>query len=87
MLDHYKVYRTIGDGGTAYVKKGVDSNNGDNVALKILKEDYYDYQTETAKDLFDTEKEAMASLSHPNILKLHDANWTGKYVSKRGEEK
>ena len=87
MLDYFKVYRTIGDGGTAYVKKGVDSNNGDAVALKILKEDYYEYQTETAKDLFDTEKEAIKSLDHPNILTLKEANWTGKFVSRKGDEK
>jgi Tol biopolymer transport system component len=69
-LDKYEILEPIGAGGMGEVYRAKDSKLGRKVAIKIL-------APQLAKDpealaRFHREAQAVASLSHPNILAIHD---------------
>ena len=73
LLDgRYELLEVVGIGGMAVVYKALDHRLGRYVAVKILKDDL-------AKDpefrrRFQTESQAVAMLSHPNIVSVYDVS-------------
>ncbi len=68
----YRLLRIIGVGGMAVVYEGRDLNNGRRVAVKMLKEEYENDALSVSR--FVNESRAIASLSHPNIVKIYDVS-------------
>ena len=70
ILGHYEIVEQIGAGGTGIVYHATDRRLNRDVAIKVL------VQTIGARAdrlaLFTQEAQAVAALSHPNILTLHD---------------
>jgi serine/threonine-protein kinase len=66
----YQLIQTIGNGGMAVVYQARDLMLERPVAIKILRTDYS--RDETFRDRFRTEARAVANLSHPNIVTVHD---------------
>ncbi|HKO01586.1 MAG TPA: serine/threonine-protein kinase, partial [Thermoanaerobaculia bacterium] len=66
----YEVISLLGEGGMGQVYRGRDPRLGRDIAIKILaKESAHD---KDALARFEREARAIASLSHPNILSIHD---------------
>ncbi len=59
----------IGEGGMGKIYRAKNKYIGKIVALKVLKSEYM--EDETLKDRFFREAEVVASLDHPNIVKLY----------------
>ena len=70
----YLVNELIGVGGMANVYKATDVVDGKEVAVKILREEYY--QNEEFLRRFKNESKAIAVLSHPNIIEVYDVCFT-----------
>ena len=66
----YQVSELIGVGGMANVYKATDTVDNKEVAIKILREEFY--QNEEFLRRFKNESKAIAMLSHPNIVKVYD---------------
>lgn len=68
--ERYEVLEVLGKGGMAVVYKAFDHRLGRNVALKVLKDDYaLDHEFRLR---FLNESQAVAMLSHPNIVAVYD---------------
>jgi len=73
MLDNrYEILELIGVGGMAYVYKALCHRLNRLVAIKILKEDLAN--DEEFQRRFYTESQAVAMLSHPNIVAVYDVS-------------
>ena len=73
LLDNrYEIQEVIGIGGMAVVYKARCHRLNRLVAIKILKEDYS--QDEDFRRRFHAESQAVAMLSHPNIVSVHDVS-------------
>jgi eukaryotic-like serine/threonine-protein kinase len=68
--NRYQVVEKIGDGGTAFVFKGMDNLLNRHVTVKILRPEYVSDQDFVRR--FRREAQAAASLSHPNIVSIYD---------------
>jgi len=66
----YEVITLLGEGGMGEVYRGRDPRLGRDIAIKILAKDSW-HDTE-AKARFEREARAVASLSHPNVIAVHD---------------
>ena len=76
MLDNrYEILERIGTGGMAVVYKGRDHRLNRLVAIKILKADLA--QDEDFRRRFNAESQAVAQLSHPNIVSVYDVSRGG----------
>jgi serine/threonine protein kinase len=71
----YEVIGLLGRGGTAEVFEAVDRLLGRRVAVKVLREGVTPDPQATAR--FRREARAAASLSHPNIVTVHDVGMDG----------
>ena len=69
-LGRYEVGAPIGAGGMGEVFSGVDTRLGRQVAIKVLPE--HVAQSADVRQRFEREAKLLASLSHPNILSIHD---------------
>ena len=69
-LGRYQIRQQVGGGGNAYVFKAYDPELKREVALKVLPSYHGDSPTFGAR--FRQEAQAIASLSHPNILQVYD---------------
>ena len=69
----YEIHELIGVGGMAYVYKAYDRVEGRWVAIKILKEEFYNNSDFLRR--FRNESKAIAVLSHPNIVKVYDVSF------------
>ncbi len=65
----YQIVRRIGSGGMGLVYEGTDVNLGRKVAIKHLREDLAGNPQEKARFL--SEARLVASLDHPNILRIY----------------
>ena len=75
MLDNrYEIIEKIGVGGMAVVYKALCHRLNRYVAVKILKDDYA--VDEDFRRRFHTEAQAVAMLSHPNIVTVYDVSRT-----------
>ena len=66
----YTVLASVGAGGMGEVYRALDTRLGRQVAVKILPEAVANDPRRVAR--FETEARALAALSHPNILGIHD---------------
>jgi hypothetical protein len=69
-LGHYEVVTPIGAGGMGEVYRARDTKLGRDVALKVLPERVA--ESPELRERFEREARAVASLSHPAILAIHD---------------
>ena len=73
LLDgRYEILEVIGTGGMAVVYKARCHRLNRLVAIKILKDDYL--QDEEFRRRFHSESQAVAMLSHPNIVSVYDVS-------------
>lgn len=76
MLDNrYEILERIGTGGMAVVYKTRDQRLNRLVAVKVLKPDLA--QDEDFRRRFNAESQAVAQLSHPNIVSVYDVSRGG----------
>lgn len=68
--NRYQVVEKIGDGGTAFVFRGLDTLLNRNVTIKVLRPEYVSDQDFVRR--FKREAQAAASLSHPNVVSIYD---------------
>lgn len=69
-LAHYEITEKIGEGGMGEVYRARDPRLGRDVAIKVLRE--HRIEGADARMRFEREARAVAALSHPNILAIHD---------------
>jgi len=69
-LGHYQIVAKVGAGGMGEVYRARDTKLGRDVAVKVLPEALANDPGALAR--FEQEAKAVASLSHPNILAIHD---------------
>src|SRR4029450_8571494 len=74
-LGPYELLSRLGAGGMGEVYRARDTRLGREVAVKVLPESFPD--DGEALTRFEREARAVASLSHPNILALHDYGQDG----------
>jgi serine/threonine protein kinase len=74
-LARYEILGPLGAGGMGEVYRARDTRLDRDVAVKILPESVASDPERLAR--FDREAKAIAALSHPNILALHDAGTEG----------
>ena len=73
LLDNrYEILEVIGTGGMAVVYKARCHRLNRLVAVKILKDDYM--EDEEFRRRFHSESQAVAMLSHPNIVSVYDVS-------------
>ena len=70
ILGRYQVIRELGAGGMGTVFLAHDSKLQRDVAIKMLKESTV--QDQASIERFKREVKAIAGLSHPNVISLHD---------------
>ena len=76
MLDNrYEILERVGSGGMAVVYKAKCHRLNRLVAVKILKSDLA--QDEDFRRRFNAESQAVAQLSHPNIVSVYDVSKAG----------
>jgi len=73
--ERYEIMERIGTGGMAVVYKAMDHRLNRLVAVKILKSDLA--QDEDFRRRFNAESQAVAQLSHPNIVSVFDVSKGG----------
>jgi len=66
----YQVLELLGEGGMGQVYRGRDPRLARDIAIKILPQDSTDDTQAVAR--FEREARAIAALSHPNIVAVHD---------------
>ncbi len=69
-LHHYRIVEPIGAGGMGEVYRARDTNLDRDVAIKVLPREVADQPLSLAR--LEREAKAIAALSHPNILAVHD---------------
>jgi serine/threonine protein kinase len=70
MLGRYRLVDRIGSGGLGDVYKGIDTQYGRTVAVKVLPRSIADHTSKRAE--LHREGQAIAALSHPNIATLYE---------------
>ena len=68
--DRYEIVAQIGTGGMADVYKAIDGKLNRYVAIKVLKSEFREDATFGNK--FQSEAQAAAALSHPNVVNVYD---------------
>jgi serine/threonine-protein kinase len=69
-LGRYEILGILGAGGMGEVYRARDNQLGRMVAVKVINTDVSGHRT--AVDRFEREAKAIAQISHPNILSIHD---------------
>jgi serine/threonine protein kinase len=69
-LGHYRVVEKIGEGGMGEVYRARDERLDRDVAIKVLPDEVAGDTDRLRR--FEREAKAVAALSHPNILEIHD---------------
>lgn len=70
----YLILELIGAGGMANVYKATDVLEDRTVAVKVLREEFLDNEELVRR--FKNESKAISMLSHPNIVKVYDVNFS-----------
>lgn len=70
-LGRYEILDPLGKGGMGEVYRAKDTQLGREVAVKVLPQDLA--ENPLALKRFERETRALAALSHPNILEIHDS--------------
>src|SRR5687768_3391365 len=69
-VGHYEIVSLLGEGGMGQVYRGRDPRLGRDIAIKVLGAEATQDSDATAR--LEREARAIAALSHPNILAVHD---------------
>jgi serine/threonine-protein kinase len=69
-LGHYEIVETLGAGGMGEVWRARDQRLQRDVAIKVLPDTMV--ESDMARARFEREARAVAALSHPNVLAIHD---------------
>lgn len=72
----YSIESLVGVGGMANVYRGTDLKTGNQIAVKVLKDEFLDNEELVRR--FKNESKAISILSHPNIVKVYDVSVTDK---------
>ena len=72
----YSIESLAGVGGMANVYRGTDVKTGNQIAVKVLKDEFLDNEELVRR--FKNESKAISILSHPNIAKVYDVSVTDK---------
>src|SRR5262245_31001055 len=72
-LDRYVLLKKVGGGGMGVVYAAYDPRLDRTIAVKVLRSDVAATMTEEARARMLREAQAMARLSHPNVVTVHDA--------------
>ncbi|MBQ7815763.1 MAG: protein kinase, partial [Oscillospiraceae bacterium] len=72
--NRYEIISLIGVGGMSNVYKAVDKQSGQEVAVKFLKEEFF--ENEELVRRFKNESKAISVLNHGSIIKVIDFNIT-----------
>jgi hypothetical protein len=75
IADRIEIGGLLGEGGMGCVYAARDRLKGEDVAIKVLRQDLQ-FST-AAKDRFLAEAKVSCSLSHPNIVRVHDVGISG----------
>ena len=78
-IQNYKIISLLGEGGMANVYLAQHQSLGNNVAIKLLKEEYV--QHPNIRKRFLAEARSLAQMSHPNIIKVTDLIDAGDIVA------
>ena len=73
--NRYEILEIIGTGGMAVVYRALDHRLNRPVAVKILKDEFS--RNQEFRRRFNAESQAVAMLSHPNIVSVYDVSRTG----------
>ena len=78
-LGRYQIIEQLGEGGMATVYKALDSSLDRFVAIKVIRADQFaPSMLDEILKRFEREAKALAKLSHPNIVHVHDyGNYEG----------
>lgn len=74
--NRYEILEMVGTGGMALVYKAMDHRLNRLVAVKVLKSDLA--QNADFRKRFHDEAQAVAMLSHPNIMSVYDVSYDGE---------
>jgi serine/threonine protein kinase/tetratricopeptide (TPR) repeat protein len=74
-IGRYRVLDKLGVGGMGEVWRAHDTVLGRDVAIKVLPEEFA--RDSERRERFEREAKAVAALSHPNILEIHDFGTEG----------
>jgi tetratricopeptide (TPR) repeat protein/predicted Ser/Thr protein kinase len=80
MLGRYVVLDAVGQGGMGVVYAGYDPELDRKVALKLLRPDRVGSGSEAGRLRLLREAQAIARLSHPNVVAVYDAGTLGEQV-------
>ncbi len=67
---HFRILQKLGEGGMGEVYLAEDTKLGRRVALKTLRDDYFDNQER--RDRFEREAKTAAQISHANVMAIYD---------------
>ena len=70
--EQYRLDELIGVGGMANVYRGYDLKKERNVAIKVLRQEFFDNLEVVRR--FKNESKAISILNHPNIVKVYDVS-------------
>lgn len=79
-IGRYVLQRPIGQGGMGAVYAAWDPQLGRPIALKLLQSDVAGSSTEQARLRLQREAQAIARLSHPHVVAVHDVGQHGDEV-------
>ena len=68
----YSIESLVGVGGMANVYRGTDLKTGNQIAVKVLKDEFLDNEELVRR--FKNESKAISLLNHPNIVKVYDVS-------------
>jgi len=76
--DKYDIRETLGTGNFAAVKLCIDKTNGSKYAIKVIDKKKYLKNAPSRKDSLMDEVKILQSISHPNIISIHEVFDTEK---------
>ena len=85
-IGKYELHETIGKGSYGKVKRAIDTETGQEVAIKFLDWRGYDRVSRKYRNLH-REIAVLSRLNHANVSKLLEVNWAVDYPCKRGGSK
>ena len=72
-IGRYHIVEQLGQGGMATVYKAYDTRLERDVAIKVIRKQAFSPETlDRMLKRFEREAKALAKLSHPNIVSIHD---------------
>jgi tetratricopeptide (TPR) repeat protein/tRNA A-37 threonylcarbamoyl transferase component Bud32 len=79
-VERYLIIKPVGQGGIGVVYAAYDPELDRKIALKLLRSDKAGQEAQVAAEGMLREAQAMARVSHPNVITVHDAGTSGAQV-------